>query len=593
MIYRCPHCGHIYDEDMEGEEIEKLSSCPVCHNPIEDFEVFDGNTNREIYQCMHCGHIFDETMQKKKITELEDCPVCHNSINDFKFIDGKSNKKIYKCLHCGYVYDENQEDQKLEDLGHCPACKTSHDNFEELKEENNIYKCPHCGYVYDENQEDQKLEDLGHCPICKNPADDFKLISNEGEESKDNELNYPRNFAQKDPKNRYMDVIHQISTTGKSIDSSMKTELELPSWDDILILANQLNPMPLDDDVDVDTKTIIGKNAKKPLVIGSPFFISHMSFGALSSESKIALSKGTASIKTAIGSGEGGILPEEMKNAYKYIFEYVPNKYSLTPENLKNVDAIEIKIGQGTKPGLGGHLPGEKVTEEIAKLRNKPLGEDIKSPSKFSDINSKEDLKLLVNDLRVKSEGRPIGIKIAPGKLEKDLEFILFAEPDFITIDGRGGATASSPLLIKDATTIPTIYALHRARKFLDENNSDIDLIITGGLRVSSDFAKALAMGADAIAIATAPLMSIACQQYKQCQIGQCPMGITTQNKELRERFESDKAIKRLENYLITSLNELKTFGRITGHKNIHDLNLEDIATYNKDISEFTYIGHV
>ena len=201
-------------------------------------------------------------------------------------------------------------------------------------------------------------------------------------------------------------------------------------------------------------------------------------------------------------SGEGGILPEEQAAAYKYIFEYVPNRYSVTPENLKAADAIEIKIGQGTKPGMGGHLPGEKVTPEIAAVRGKPVGQDVISPSRFPDIQTKEELKELVAQLRMASEGRPIGVKMAAGHIERDLAVCAFAEVDFITIDGRGGATGASPKLVRDATSLPAIYALHRARKYLDAVGCQADLVITGGLRVSSDFAKALAMGADAVAIA-------------------------------------------------------------------------------------------
>ena len=180
----------------------------------------------------------------------------------------------------------------------------------------------------------------------------------------------------------------------------------------------------------------------------------------------------------------------------------------MTPENLQTSDAIEIKIGQGTKPGMGGHLPGDKVTREIAAIRGKEVGKDIQSPSKFPDIHTRDDLKELVYMLREASEGRPIGIKIAAGRIEKDLEFCVYAEPDFITIDGRGGATGSSPFFLRESTSVPTIYALHRARKYLDSVGSDISLIITGGLRVSSDFAKAIAMGADAVAIASAALFS-------------------------------------------------------------------------------------
>jgi glutamate synthase domain-containing protein 2 len=346
-------------------------------------------------------------------------------------------------------------------------------------------------------------------------------------------------------------------------------------------------------DVDVNIQTIIGKNAQKPLVIESPIYITHMSFGALSRETKIALAKGSAAIKTAQCSGEGGILKEEMENAYKYIFEHVPNRYSVTDENLENADAIEIKIGQSTKPGLGGQLQGEKVTEEIAKVRGKPLWQDIHSPATIPGISTKEDLKELVDELRVRSEGRPIGIKFAAGHIEDDLEHVLYAEPDFITLDGRGGSTGASPKLIRDSTSVPTIYALSRARKYLDEHNSDISLTITGGLRVSSDFAKALAMGADAIAIGTGAMIAAACQQYKICDTGNCPVGVATQDEELRKRLKIETAAKRVENYLKVSTNELKTFARITGHNDVHDLNVNDLCTINSEISDYTDIKHV
>lgn len=241
---------------------------------------------------------------------------------------------------------------------------------------------------------------------------------------------------------------------------------------------------------------------------------------------------------------------------------------------------------------MGGHLPGSKVTEEIAKVRNKPVGEDVISPSKFSDIHTKEDLKQLVTKLRVRSDGRPIGIKIAAGRIEKDLEYCVFAEPDFITIDGRGGATGASPAIIRDSTSVPTIYALHRARKYLDRVHADIDLVITGWLRVSSDFAKALAMGADAVAVASGAMVAAACQQYRICGSGMCPVGAATQDEELRSRLQQEAAAKRVANYLKVSCEELKTFARITGHDNVHDLSVDDLCTISREISEHTDIPH-
>lgn len=460
-----------------------------------------------------------------------------------------------------------------------------------------IYKCSICGYVYDEEKEGKPVSQLTECPICKQPPEKFEAQPESEKKPvsvnvENLDLSYPKETRKMDSDYRYMKEIHEMAVTGKSAIEAMGTQRKMPNWDDVLVLGAQLNPMPLDEHAEVSLKTVIGKHAKKPMVLDMPVYISHMSFGALSRETKIALAKGSAAAGTAMCSGEGGILPEEKEAAHKYIFEYVPNLYSVTEENLKTSDAIEIKIGQGTKPGMGGHLPGEKVTPEIAKIRNKPLGKDVISPSKFPGINSAEDLKRLVNDLRMLSDGRPIGIKIAAGRIEKDLEFCVYAEPDFITIDGRGGATGASPAIIRDSTSVPTIYALYRARKYLDSIGSEIDLVITGGLRVSSDFAKAIAMGADAVAVASAAMVAAACQQYRICGTGMCPVGVATQDEKLRERLHIDTAAKRVENYLKCSAEELRTFARITGNADIHSLSTDDLCTISREISEHTNIPH-
>lgn len=483
------------------------------------------------------------------------------------------------------------------------------------------YECSVCGYIFDEEKEGKDFSGLERCPICRQPVDKFKRAAEKEEEevqgqtaeaSKDDriqeavfgdaesggmeagqeDLSYDSRFIRQDAACRYMEEIHEMAVSGKSISGAMGTRMPMPSWDDILLLGAQLNPPPLNEDDFVDITTVIGRHAKKPMILKGPVYISHMSFGALSKEIKTALSKGSAMAGTAMCSGEGGILPEERAAAYKYIFEYVPNKYSVTEENLKAADAIEIKIGQGTKPGMGGHLPGEKVTPEIAALRGKKEGEDVQSPSKFPELNTKEDLKEMVDMLRAKSDGRPIGIKIAAGRIERDMEYCVYAEPDFITIDGRGGATGSSPFFLRESTSVPTIYALHRARKYLDSIRSDISLVITGGLRVSADFAKAVAMGADAVAVASAALIAAACQQYRICGSGSCPVGIATQNPELRARLKEEAAAERVANFLKVSFKELETFARITGHRNLHDLSVEDLVTINREISEYTDIKH-
>jgi len=461
-----------------------------------------------------------------------------------------------------------------------------------------VYKCMVCDTVYGEGKESVKWGDLPDnwvCPVCGSGKSHHKLVQDAANKSDTSDTPGCRDES---PRTSELETcmvdIHMISETGASIIEPMRTERPTFSWDEILVKGAQLAKIPLNHDEAVNTKTIIGPKAKRPLVIDTPIYITHMSFGALSKEAKLALAKGSAAVKTAMCSGEGGILPESMQSAYKYIFEYVPNRYSATEDNLKKVDAIEIKIGQSTKPGMGGHLPAEKVTEEIAKIRGVSKGSDIISPSYFEDIKNRDDLKKKVEWLRKSSDGRPIGIKFAAGNVEADLEVALYAEPDFITIDGRPGGTGAAPKFIKAATSVPSIFALYRAGKFLKEKGAtDVSLVITGGLRISSDFAKALALGADAVAIGTSALMACGCQQYRMCSTGRCPVGITSQDPELRQMVNIDESAKRLANFLRVSTEELKDFARLTGNNNVHRLLIHDLCTTNSEISDYTEIEHV
>ncbi|MDF7801192.1 glutamate synthase-related protein [Pontiellaceae bacterium B1224] len=466
------------------------------------------------------------------------------------------------------------------------------------------YVCTVCGF---EHEQDGELSDDWACPVCGAGKALFEGTGGNDDDAVGHSTQLiPHDDPKPEPKGEYlktwerpsddtegcMQDIHDMAKTGHSIHEPMRTKLPVVSWNDILIKGAQLNPMPLAYDAEVSTQTIIGKKAKKPMVLETPLMVSHMSYGALSKEAKMALAKGSGMVGAGMCSGEGGILPESLALAHKYIFEYVPNQYSVTDENLQQADAIEIKIGQSAKPGMGGHLPGNKVTDEIAAVRGREKGQDIISPSTFPDIKTVEDLKAKVDWLREKSGGRPIGIKFAAGNIEADLEFSLAAEPDFITIDGRAGATGSAPKYIKASTSVPTIYTLSRARKYLDEKNADVSLIITGGFRVSSDMAKALAMGADAVAIASASMMAIGCQQYRMCDSGKCPVGITSQDPELRARLDVDQSAQRLANYFTVCNEELKSFARITGHDDVHELGVNNLFTTNSEISAHTTIEH-
>lgn len=471
-----------------------------------------------------------------------------------------------------------------------------------------VWQCGICSYEYDENNESIKWKDLPEdwsCPVCSSPRSVFVMLdqspikkspSNPSPTSSDNEnIDYLAEWHRpNDDFEKHMTDIHSLATTGKSIIEPMRTRLPTFSWDDILVRGAQLSRLPLNKNHTVNTSTVIGKGAAFPMVLESPLIVSHMSYGALSREAKLALAKGSAMVKTAMCSGEGGVLPECLDASHKYIFEYVPNKYSVTDKTFQGVAAIEIKIGQSAKPGMGGHLPGHKVTHEIAEIRGFAEGEDIISPSHFEDILTTDDLKRTVDELRKRSEGKPIGIKLAAGHLKADINIALDAGVDFLTIDGRAGGTGAAPKVVKDATSVPTLFALARARAILNNRKADnISLIITGGLRVSSDFAKALAMGADAIALASAAMMALGCQQYRICNTGKCPVGIATQDPVLRARLDVDKSAMRVANFFRVSTDEVKEFARLTGHDNVHSLSMDDLCTTNSEISNHIGIEHI
>mgnify|MGYP006289978149 CR=1 FL=1 len=466
------------------------------------------------------------------------------------------------------------------------------------------YQCSVCDYIYDEDKTGTRWSDLPDdwvCPVCESGKSFYREITQRdsgptsgGSGGRIEPVTADDYRRESDDLETHMADIHRMAETGQPIIEPMRTRIPSFSWDEILIRGVQLAKIPLDHDTDVDLQTVIGKKAEKPLVLETPVYVTHMSYGALSREVKIALARGSAAVKTANCSGEGGILAEERKNSYKYIFEYVPNLYSVSEESLKDADAIEIKFGQSAKPGMGGHLPAGKVTEEIAAVRGFSLGEDIISPSHFRDITSREELKRKVAELREISGGRPIGLKFAAGHVEEDMEAALFAEPDFITIDGRAGATAAAPKFVKSAASVPTMFALARARKVLQEKGGeDVSLLVTGGFRVSPDAAKALALGADAVALGTAALMACGCQQYRICETGKCPMGITTQDPELRARFNIDRSAEGLANFLKAVSRELVWFAQLTGNESIHNLSLYDLCTTNTEIAEHIGIAHV
>ena len=429
------------------------------------------------------------------------------------------------------------------------------------------YKCLMCGEIYDEVKEGKKFSDLPDdwvCPVCGAPKSLFKPIEEPAstQSATSDSLDSSASEAE-------MSYIQQIATSGETVIEPAGAQTNLSPWSDVLVLAAQLSRQPLTSSQPVDSEVVIGPNAKKPLTLESPLIVSHMSYGALTGETKVNIAKGAKQAHSAVGSGEGGLYEPEFEANQQVIFEYVPNKYSANDANLQKVAAIEIKIGQSAKPGLGGHLPGSKVTPEIAKMRGFPVGEDIISPPTFPDLKTPDDLKSLVDQLRDRSGGRPIGVKIAANDIEADLEWIKFAQPDFITIDGRGGGTGAAPKLWKETAGVPTLYALIRARRYLDDNKMPQQLIVTGGLRTSDEIVKCLALGADAVALATGVLTALAAPS------------------------DTLAADQKVANYLNVTLSELKTYARACGVTALRDFNLSHLATADYNLATHTPIRHV
>ncbi len=386
--------------------------------------------------------------------------------------------------------------------------------------------------------------------------------------------------------------IQQMALSGESEITAMRTRRPVPGWDAVLFKGVQLSRLPLNEDEPVTLRTVIGPGAAAPVVLDVPFYVSHMSFGALSREAKIALARGSKRAGTAMCSGEGGLLPEERAEAGVYIYEIGTAPFSWREEAVRQADAVEIKIGQAAKPGLGGHLPQAKITDEIAAIRGIPRDRDAISPGRPFHLERPEDLAATVAQLREWIGGRPVGVKVAACHIEEDLAAALAAEPDFITVDCRGGGTGAGPVFVKDNTCIPPVYAVHRARRFLDQAGSRVTLCVTGGFRDSADIAKAIALGADAVALATASLIAIGCQQYRVCQTGKCPVGITTQDPALRARLDVEQSARRFANFAAVLRHELEAFARINGRADIHDLSRSDLVTTCEDIANHAGIEH-
>jgi glutamate synthase domain-containing protein 2 len=368
----------------------------------------------------------------------------------------------------------------------------------------------------------------------------------------------------------------------------------LPHWDDLQVMVAQMARKPLMEDVDVETKLIIGPNAKKPLILDKPLFVSDMSFGALSEEAKIALAKGAELSGTGICSGEGGMLPEEQSANSRYFYELASAMFGYNEETLTKVQAFHFKGGQGAKTGTGGHLPGSKNRGKISIIRGIPEGQPAVSPPTFKDLTTVSDYKRFADRAREVSGGIPIGFKLSANNIEKDIQFALDASADYIILDGMGGGTGAAPEIFRDHISVPTIPALARARRYLDAQNASgrVTLIITGGLRVPMDFVKALALGADGIAIANSAMQAIGCVGARICNTDNCPAGIATQKEELRKKLNIDDSAKQLQNFFNASTELMQVMARACGHHSLSQFNREDLATWHREVALLSGVAY-
>lgn len=379
---------------------------------------------------------------------------------------------------------------------------------------------------------------------------------------------------------------------GIPIASGRSNKYRKISFDDLVFVPAQLTKRPVDyfsKDGNISSKTIIGKNSKKPLELETPIMMAAMSFGAISKEAKIALAKASSIAGTVANTGEGGMLSEERENARLLIAQYSTARFGVNEKYLKSADAIEIKIGQGAKPGQGGLLPAHKVTEEIAAIRKVPLGQDVHSPAYHPDINNINDLKNKINEIREITEGKPIIIKLGAA-LEDDVRLAIEAGPDVIAIDGISGGTGAAPAVMLDELGIPIIPAIVKARSVLSEAGAKQELIVGGGLNSGADVAKALALGADGVFMATSLLIAMGCVQCGLCYKAKCPKGIATQDPELRKNLKIDEAANSIANFIKNSTEEIKMIAGAVGKSNIHDLNKDDLRALTPAMSQIARV---
>jgi len=402
--------------------------------------------------------------------------------------------------------------------------------------------------------------------------------------------------------------IHNAAAHGLYEIRGLGAKRKLPNFDDLVFLGASLSRYALEGYRErCDTRTVLGtRYATKPIELAIPITIAGMSFGALSANVKDALGRAATDMGTSTTTGDGCMTPEERRSSKTLIYQCLPSRYGVNPDDVRRADAIEVVIGQGAKPGGGGMLLGQKVNPRLARMRVLPEGVDQLSASRHPDWTGPDDLTIKIQELReITDWEKPIYVKVGATRTSHDVKLAVHAGADVIVVDGMHGGTAATQSAFIEHVGIPTLAALKQAVAALEELNmkDKVQLIISGGIRSGANVAKALAMGADAVAIGQGMMMALGCNHHSyfqngahhsavddyaalgtapgfchHCHTGLCPVGVTTQDAMLEQRLAPATGAKHVRNYLKTLNMELTTIARACGKQNVHHLEREDLV---------------
>ena len=396
-----------------------------------------------------------------------------------------------------------------------------------------------------------------------------------------------------------IDEIHRAAREGIYYIRGAGARRHVPHFDDLVFLGASMSRYPLEGYRErCDTNVVIGaRYASKPVELDIPITIAGMSFGAIGANAKRALGLGASAMGTSTTTGDGGMTPEERESSKTLVYQYLPSRYGMTPDQLRQADAIEVVVGQGAKPGGGGMLLGQKITDRVAEMRTLPAGIDQRSACRHPDWTGPDDLEIKIQELReITNWEKPIYVKVGATRTRYDVMLAVKAGADAVVVDGMQGGTAATQDVFIEDVGIPTLPAIRLAVEALQEldMHRKVQLIVSGGIRKGGDVAKALALGADAVSIGMASLMALNCnaplfeQDYAvlgtqpgnchMCHTGRCPVGIATQDPELESRLDPEEGAQRVRNYLSTLTMECQTLARACGKSHVHNLEPEDLV---------------